>query len=76
MSDGGLCQWVTLTCCNIKKRTEAHSKKDKHCPQMQEWEYVPARMGAATIPPVNHHTIMEYVAMIAQCMYKVLRIKI
>jgi len=33
---------------------------------MQEWEYVPARMDAATIPPVNLHTIMEYVAKIAQ----------
>lgn len=44
---------------------------------MQDWEYVPARMGSATIPPVNGiHTIMEYVAKIAQCMYKVLRAKI
>jgi hypothetical protein len=34
---------------------------------MQDWEYVPARMGSATIPPVNGiHTIMEYVAKIAQ----------
>ena len=52
-------------------------KKNKQCLQMQDWEYVPAKMGSATIPPVNGiHTIMEYVAKIAQCMYKVLRAKI